>query len=174
MSEQTHYIVETELGAFAIALDLARAPATAGYFRELLDSGVFDGSTVFRIVRPDNVETRTESPIDVVQLGHFDMDDNPAQSFAHEGTNVTGLSHVRWTISAARGDVGQNYPSFFICMRDEPALDHGGTRHPDGQGFAAFGAVTRGFDTVRRLRDVAESGEILAQPVPIHHVSRSA
>ena len=40
---------------------------------------------------------------------------------------------------------------FFICVGDQPDLDFGGMRNPDGQGFAAFGRVVRGMDVVRRI-----------------------
>ena len=45
---------------------------------------------------------------------------------------------------------------FFICVNDQPELDFGGERNPDGQGFAAFGQVIRGMDVVRG--DSAVSG----------------
>ncbi|MEP3050137.1 MAG: peptidylprolyl isomerase [Erythrobacter sp.] len=174
MADVIHYRVKTDLGAFSLSLDLDSAPQTAGYFGDLFDAGVFDGSTVFRVVTPDNAEMRGDNPIDVIQFGHFDMDNNPKQRFEHEGTNISGRRHTRWAISAARGDIGQNYPSFFVCMRDEPALDFGGGRHPDGNGFAVFGEVTDGFDVLEALRNRAEDSEFLEQPIAIQHVYKPA
>jgi peptidyl-prolyl cis-trans isomerase A (cyclophilin A) len=40
---------------------------------------------------------------------------------------------------------------FFICIGDQPLLDYGGKRSPDGQGFSAFGRVIEGFDVMRRI-----------------------
>jgi hypothetical protein len=36
-------------------------------------------------------------------------------------------------------------------MRDEPGLDEGGSRNPDGLGFAAFGFVAEGFEHLARF-----------------------
>ena len=41
---------------------------------------------------------------------------------------------------------------FFICVGDQPELDFGGKRNPDGQGFAAFGRVVRGMDVVKKIQ----------------------
>lgn len=167
------YDVATALGCVTLALEIERAPLTAGYFARLFDASVFHNSRIFRIVTPENGEVRRDAPIDVVQLGHFDMDNNPQPRFAHESTAMTGLGHARWRISAARGDVGHNYPSFFVCMRDEPELDFGGARHPDGQGFAVFGRVTSGFEALQSIRARAESGEFLKRPIAISTITKA-
>ena len=52
-------------------------------------------------------------------------------------------------------------------MRDEPALDHGGARHPDGLGFAAFGKVSEGREIVTGLFQRREADEMLSRPIPI-------
>jgi peptidyl-prolyl cis-trans isomerase A (cyclophilin A) len=36
-------------------------------------------------------------------------------------------------------------------MRDEPCLDAGGARNPDGLGFAVFGYVSEGFEELQRI-----------------------
>jgi peptidyl-prolyl cis-trans isomerase A (cyclophilin A) len=38
-----------------------------------------------------------------------------------------------------------------VCMGAQPELDCGGTRNPDGQGFAAFGRVVEGMELVRAI-----------------------
>ena len=42
--------------------------------------------------------------------------------------------------------------SFSIVIGDQPEMDFGGRRQPDGQGFAAFGRVVRGMDVVRAIQ----------------------
>jgi peptidyl-prolyl cis-trans isomerase A (cyclophilin A) len=83
---------------------------------------------------------------------------------------MTGLRHMKGTVSLARFAPGAVYHSFFICLRDEPALDFGGARHPDGQGFAAFGWVARGFDIVQRIFAHAEAEEYLRNVIGIERI----
>src|SRR5690606_37496027 len=66
-----------------------------------------------------------------------------------ETTATTGLKHVDGTVSMARLEANTAQSSFFICIGDQPELDFEGKRHPDGQGFAAFGQVLSGMDIVR-------------------------
>jgi peptidyl-prolyl cis-trans isomerase A (cyclophilin A) len=100
---------------------LERAPISSHYFLQDVDSGLLDGSSIFRIVT---------STIEVVQMGLCERDPGIRATLEHEPTRQTGL---------------------FVCMRDEPALDQGGARNPDGLGFAAFGRVIAGFEDLRRL-----------------------
>ena len=62
------------------------------------------------------------------------------------------------TVSMARGGPDTATSDFFICIGEQPALDYGGRRNPDGQGFAAFGQVIDGMESCgrysnRRRRD---------------------
>jgi peptidyl-prolyl cis-trans isomerase A (cyclophilin A) len=77
------------------------------------------------------------------------------------------LRHRDGTLSMARRAIGSTAASFFICVGDQPELDHGGYRHPDGQGFAAFGRVLEGMDVVCAIWRRAESSAMLARPVEI-------
>jgi peptidyl-prolyl cis-trans isomerase A (cyclophilin A) len=66
---------------------------------------------------------------------------------------------------------------FFICIGDQLSLDFGGARNADGQGFAAFGRVTRGMDVVRRIQASAATGtnpQTLTPPVAITGARRAA
>jgi peptidyl-prolyl cis-trans isomerase A (cyclophilin A) len=65
---------------------------------------------------------------------------------------VTGLRHLAGTLSMARATQPDSAASdFFVCVTDTPALDFGGRRNPDGQGFAAFGRVVAGMDVVKKI-----------------------
>ena len=61
---------------------------------------------------------------------------------------------------------------FFICIGDQPSLDFGGKRNPDGQGFAAFGRVVLGMDVVRRIQAATAVGQRLEPPIPITDIVR--
>jgi peptidyl-prolyl cis-trans isomerase A (cyclophilin A) len=55
---------------------------------------------------------------------------------------------------------------------DQPELDFGGKRNPDGQGFAAFGRVVKGMDVVKKIQQAPADGQTLKPPVKIVRVSR--
>ena len=142
---------ETEKGTIELAVDSARAPATAANFLRYVDGGFFDGGSVNRAVRPDNT-VRHDVEIQVIQ---FQIDEaRSRQEFPPiplERTSVTGLKHVDGTISMARGGPDTATGSFSIVIGDQPEMDFGGRRNPDGQGFAAFGRVVRGMDVIKAI-----------------------
>jgi peptidyl-prolyl cis-trans isomerase A (cyclophilin A) len=84
-----------------------------------------------------------------------------------ERTSVTDLPHKDGTVSMARTDPDTGRSEFFICIGDQPSLDFGGARNPDGQGFAAFGRVVRGMDVVRKIQTSPAKGETLTPPTRI-------
>jgi len=88
----------------------------------------------------------------------------------HETTRETGLKHLDGTISMARDAPGTASSEFFICVGDQPELDYGGRRNPDGQGFAAFGKVIRGMNVVCKIQHLPEKGQMLKEPVKIEMV----
>ena len=87
-------------------------------------------------------------------------------------TNLTGLEHVDGAISMARGGPDSASSSFFICIGNQPALDFGGNRNLDGQGFAAFGVVVEGMDVVRAVNQAQADGQNLAPPIGILSMAR--
>ncbi len=164
-------LIASHLGEFSILLHGDQAPRTCEYFADLVARGAFDNSSVFRIVAENNHRPDEPYPIHVVQIGPIQKLSSDKHPISHEGTNLTGLKHRKWTVSAARFDLGELYGSFFICMRDEPELDFGGGRQPDGQGFAAFGEVIEGFKAVEQLYQRAGPDEILSKPIPISGIT---
>lgn len=148
----TVVVFETEKGAIEIEIDTVRAPITGTNFLKYVDGGFFDGGIVNRSVRPDNT-VRHDVEIQVIQ---FQID--PArrrQQFAPipmERTSVTGLTHLDGTVSMARSGPDTATASFSIVIGDQPEMDFGGRRNPDGQGFAAFGRVVRGMDVVKSIQ----------------------
>ncbi len=174
-----HVILETELGEIEVAVDVDRAPVSAGDFLAYVDQGLYEGSAFYRTVMPDN---DNGSPvISVIQGGVVDPE-RALPPVRHETTEETGLRHLDGTISLARSDPGTGGgAAFFICIGQQPSLDFGGMRNPDGQGFAAFGQVTRGMDVVHAIHQREADGEsdsdytagqILTEPVLIKSARR--
>jgi len=148
----TAVVFETEKGAIEVEIDTVRAPITGTNFLKYVDGGFFDGGTVNRSVRPDNT-VRHDVEIQVIQ---FQIDPvRRRQQFAPipmERTSVTGLTHLDGTVSMARSRPDTATASFSIVIGDQPEMDFGGRRNPDGQGFAAFGRVVRGMDVVKAIQ----------------------
>jgi peptidyl-prolyl cis-trans isomerase A (cyclophilin A) len=150
-------VLETEAGQIVIEVDAARAPATARNFLRYVDEGHYDGGEFHRTVRADNQPGKAYK-IEVVQAAV-----NPEL----ERTSKTGLRHRDGTVSMARADPDTATSDFFICIGDQPELDFGGRRNPDGQGFAAFGQVLSGMDVVHRIQGSAADGQHLTPPIRI-------
>jgi peptidyl-prolyl cis-trans isomerase A (cyclophilin A) len=162
--------IETELGEIEVELFEKQAPASAGYFLADVRAGLYDGSGFFRIVTLSNQSAEKHRRIAVIQGGLRNEREDLTPVIPHETTAMTGLKHLKGTVSLARFAPGAVYHSFFICLRDEPVLDFGGARHPDGQGFAAFGRVIQGFDVAERIFARAERQEYLENEIRIERV----
>ena len=161
-------VIETDAGRMVVELDLARAPLSTCNFLSYVADGDYDGGRFFRtVVRATN--TRNPNPIDVIQAATPRGDDDDLRPpIPLERTRDTGLSHVAGTISMARNGPDTATSSFFIVTQDTPALDFGGGRNPDGQGFAALGRVIEGLDVARRIQmSPANSEERLTPPIVI-------
>jgi peptidyl-prolyl cis-trans isomerase A (cyclophilin A) len=74
----------------------------------------------------------------------------------------------------ARGQPDSATSGWFICINDQASLDFGGSRNPDGQGFAAFGRVVAGQDVVRALHAKGQATQYLAPPIGVRSVRRIA
>ena len=159
--------------SFVIAVRSVQAPISSRYFLEDVEARRFDRTSVFRIVNLHNQPADHPAKIEVIQMGLRETDPAIPASLPHEPTGVTGLRHRKGTVSLARFAPGAVYHSFFVCMRDEPALDEGGSRHPDGLGFAAFGAVEEGFEALERFyTEQAVSPEYPQPPVVLRWIRR--
>ena len=151
--------VQTELGDIVVEVDQAKAPNTAANFLKYVDAGHYDGGTWHRTVKMDNQPESTVK-IEVIQAGvSADKAKSGFPPIALERTSVTGLLHKDGAISMARGMPDSATSGWFICINDQPSLDFGGARNPDGQGFAAFGRVVSGMDVVRKIQMAPSSAD---------------
>ncbi|MFO7669531.1 MAG: peptidylprolyl isomerase [Bacteroidales bacterium] len=163
-------VIRTELGDITLEIETKKAPVTASNFLSLVGRGVYNGAIFYRVVRLDN---QPDSPvkIEVIQGGLFD--DHLINSFPpikHETTDRTGILHTEGVISMARNEPGSASTEIFICIGDQPSLDYGGDRNPDGEGFAAFGKVTDGMEVVRKIQELPDSGQYLIKQVVIDSI----
>jgi len=166
-------VVQTELGDIEIEVDSGRAPITAANFLKYVDLKHYDGGTFHRTVKMDN-QPDNQIKIEVIQAGvNAERAKEGFPPIALERTNKTGLLHKDGAVSMARGAPDSATSGFFICINDQPSLDFGGMRNPDGQGFAAFGRVVRGMDVVRRIQRAPNTdAQRLTPPIAIIAITR--
>ena len=166
-SDSVRVVFETSLGTFELEVDLDRAPITAANFLSYVDSGQYEGGSFYRTVHAEH-QPNDSIRIAVIQAGRNRGAAAPTfPPVALEHTSETGITHRDGTISMARAGPNTATHSFFICIGDQPSLDHGGMRNADGQGFAAFGRVVAGMDVVRAIHGAPYEGQRLTPAVGI-------
>jgi peptidyl-prolyl cis-trans isomerase A (cyclophilin A) len=168
--EKVPCLIQTEAGAIKIEVYPEKAPLTAANFLRYVDAGLYDGTSFYRVLTPDN-QPDNKFKIEVIQGGDV-ADSTCFPAIVHETTEATGILHLDGVISMARAEPGTATCSFFICVNDQPELDFNGRRNPDGQGFAAFGRVVAGMDTVKKIQHMEAAGQYLKKSVKIISLRR--
>ena len=173
VSSNVTVLVVTDLGDITVAIDTEHAPHTAANFLRYVDAGAYDDGQFHRTVTMQN-QPNNDVRIEVIQAsvnrGRSEDSFDPIQL---ERTPVTGLRHIDGAISMARGGPDTATSSFFFCIGNQPSLDFGGDRNPDGQGFAAFGHVVSGSEVIRQIQMQPADGQRLEPPIRIVSVARS-
>ena len=166
-------VIVTDLGEIEVVLHPSLAPITVSNFLRYVDAGQYQGGRFHRTVTLDNQPDR-RIRIEVIQGGT-----DPARRLEGfppiviESTSQTDLKHLDGTLSMARNEPDSARSDFFICIGDQPSLDYGGLRNPDGQGFAAFGHVVRGMKVVRAIQAADREGQRLTPAISIRSIRRS-
>jgi cyclophilin family peptidyl-prolyl cis-trans isomerase len=133
-------VFETSEGPITIELNRAKAPITVENFLKYVDAGHFDG-TIFHRVIPDFM----------IQGGGMTSEGREKKTNApirNEGGN--GLKNERGTIAMARTSQPDSATAqFFINLKHNDFLDRDNAA--DGFGYAVFGKVIEGMDTVDKI-----------------------
>jgi cyclophilin family peptidyl-prolyl cis-trans isomerase len=163
---------ETAEGNFEVELYYKEAPVTVSNFLSYVRERLYNDGQFFRTVRLDNQPTNTVK-IQVLQAeANLAKESEFYPPILLERTRDTGLKHLDGTLSMARNGPDTAQASFSICIGDQPELDFGGKRNPDGQGFAAFGRVTEGMSLIRKIHAGAAAGQQLTPPFQIQRAVR--
>jgi len=138
-----HVRLVTSAGSLVLALDARHAPKTTANFMAYVDDGRFDGVSFYRAWR-----NKAAPKFGFVQGGIRTDARRILPPFPLETTAKTGIHHTDGTISMARrADPASAGGNFFITVGALPYMD----AHGSEKGFAAFGHVVSGMDTVRRI-----------------------
>jgi peptidyl-prolyl cis-trans isomerase B (cyclophilin B) len=152
---------ETTLGPIVIELFEEEAPITSKNFLDYAESGFFNGTLFHRVI-----------PGFVIQGGGMEsgMQNKPGNPpIINEANN--GLKNLKWTLSMARTNEPHSASSqFFINLVSNASLDH--TEETiQGWGYAVFGEVVEGFETVEVIAAVATGSSGFHQDVPLEEIS---
>ena len=171
-AEEPTVRIATSMGNIIVAVDSTHAPISAANFLRYVDHRLYDGGRFHRTVTLDN-QPDNAVKIEVIQAGINPAHENEEFApIALERTSATGIKHLTGVISMARDGPDTATSDFFICVTDQPNLDFGGARNPDGQGFAAFGRVVSGMEVVQRIQHAKANGQTLSPPVKILSIRR--
>ncbi len=139
---------ETSLGAIVVELNEEKAPVSCESVLAYAESGHYDELLFHRVI--DGF---------VIQGGGYDKDLKkrpPREPIKNEAKN--GLKNVVGAVAMARTpDIDSATSQFFINVEDNPFLDHKDDT-PEGYGYAVFGQVVEGMDTVNKIKKV-ETGK---------------
>ena len=153
-------VFTTNYGSFTVELDFEKAPKTAANFSQYLNADFYDGTIFHRVI--DNF---------MIQGGGFEpgMTEKPNdESIANEANN--GLSNVLGTLAMARTSAPHSATSqFFINVSDNLFLDHK-DESDQGWGYAVFGRIIDGMDTVNRIKACETTSRAGHQDVPVEDV----
>lgn len=158
-------LMKTSLGEIVIELYPEKAPKSVENFLKYVDDGFYNGLIFHRVI--GNF---------MIQGGGFDKDmkqKTPRGPIPLESRN--GLKNDVGTLAMARTSVPDSATAqFFINTANNASLNH---PNPDGNGYAVFGKVVKGMDTVEKIAKVKTGrsgphGDVPAEPVLIESVAR--
>lgn len=141
---------ETSVGRFVIEADVVHAPISAGNFLRYVDGKRLDGVSFYRAVK-------IGEHFGFVQFGPDGDAKRILPPIKHEPTTQTGIKHTDFTVSTARFAPGSARGEFTISVGDQPSFDADPSKPGDNLGYAAFGHVVEGQDTILKVFDAPAS-----------------
>jgi len=152
---------ETTMGPIVIELFEEDAPITTKNFLDYANSGFYDGTLFHRVIPGFVIQGGGLEP------GMQDKSGNPP--IENEANN--GQKNLKWSLSMARtNDPNSATSQFFINLENNSNLDHT-SETPQGWGYAVFGTVIDGFETVEAIASVSTGSAGNHQDVPLEDIS---
>ena len=150
-------ILKLTYGEVELELYPDKAPNHVKRFKELADSGKYDGVVFHRVI--DGFMAQTGD----VKFGNSNSPDFNLSLAGTGGSNLpnvkaefTDIPHTRGTLSAARStDPDSANSQFFICLDAAPHLD---------RQYSAFGKVLKGMEFVDMIKKGEPSSGSVSDP----------
>jgi cyclophilin family peptidyl-prolyl cis-trans isomerase len=159
-AENPKVVLETSKGKIVLELYIEKAPETVINFLSYVDEKYYDGTIFHRVI-----------PNFMIQGGGFtaDMERKPTRAPIKNEADK-GLKNDRGTIAMARtGDPHSATAQFFINTANNDVLNHK-SKTQQGWGYAAFGKVVEGMDTVDAISAVKTTTSGGYRDVPVEPV----
>ncbi len=132
----------TSMGPIVIQLDKAKAPISSANFAQYAQAGHYNGTVFHRVI-----------PNFMIQGGGFTSGMTQKETrgpIKNEASN--GLKNDNYTVAMARtNDPNSATSQFFINVKDNDFLNYVDDMRP---GYAVFGRVTEGMETVNKIKAV--------------------
>ena len=152
---------ETTMGPIVIELFEEDAPITTKNFLDYATRGFYDGTLFHRVIPGFVIQGGGLEP------GMQDKSGNPP--IENEANN--GQKNLKWSLSMARtNDPNSATSQFFINLENNSSLDHT-AETPQGWGYAVFGTVIDGFETVEAIASVSTGSSGHHQDVPLEDIT---
>jgi peptidyl-prolyl cis-trans isomerase B (cyclophilin B) len=155
-----HVKFTTNHGDFTLDIDEVNAPITAANFLQYVRDGHYSNTIFHRVIDTFMIQGGGFAPGMKQKAGRA--------AIQHEGvaTSAAGLKNVKYAVAMARtGDPHSGSSQFFINTVDNGFLDFTAPSG-NGWGYAVFGKVSDGFDTVEKIKAVRTGSSGGHQNVP--------
>ena len=152
--------LQTNHGDITIELNAEKAPKTAANFEQYVKDGHYDNTVFHRVIDGFMIQGGGFAP-------GMKQKDTRA-TVENEATN--GLKNDHYTVAMARtSDPHSASAQFFINVADNAFLNHSAPS-AQGWGYAVFGRVVEGQDTVDKIGKVRTGSSGFHQDVPVEDV----
>lgn len=151
--------LKTNVGEIIVELDQEKAPVSTANFLAYVKSGFYKDTIFHRVINGF-----------MIQGGGYTADLKSKQPLRPtiKSEEKNGLSNLAYTISMARHDSPDSGQSqWFINVVDNIGLDYPNAK---GHGYAVFGKVIQGKETVDKIKAVLVDDKPGFQNVPVNPI----
>jgi len=150
-------LLETSMGNILLGFYPDQAPLSVENFMAYVEAGHYDGLIFHRVIPDFMIQAGGHEPDLAMRMGERDQIRNESDN---------GLKNTRGTIAMARTAAPHSASAqFFINLTDNAFLDFG-AQGPNQWGYAVFGTVLEGMDTVDAIAAVQTGNAGGMQNVP--------
>ena len=151
---------KTNVGDFTVSLDFDNAPITAKNFLNYAKDEFYNGTVFHRVINDF-----------MVQGGGMDknMEPKPGNDPIENEADNELKNDIGSLAMARTSDPHSASSQFFINVSNNHFLNHS-SKTNQGWGYAVFGRVTEGMDTINRIKEVPTGKYLCIEVLPIYAI----